>query len=308
MKLRNTLIFAAVILAPCLVSAQTPAAVAAARAAGPQWLAPDAEAEKALNDGLAEAKTSHKRMAVLYEGSWCSLCDGVHEAIHNDPDLPHLLTGYVGVPINVADAAAVQQFAQKIHASLPKDNAMLITVLDSDGALVTTITAPRILEAGHIAPAKLKAILMEFFPGALATEVFAKSLPALAASGKLGWVEFRADWCGWCKKMEKFFQESEAAPILAKYYSVVTVDTEKNEGSERLARRLGSAEGIDGIPWFAVIDAQGKVLATSEGPKGNIGFPDTDVEVAHFFSVLHSTAKGITAVEIETIAKALKTK
>src|ERR1017187_10717544 len=77
-------------------------------------------------------------------------------------------------------------------------------------------------------------LLMEFFPGALATEVFAKSLPALAASGKLGWVEFRADWCGWCKKMEKFFQESEAAPILAKYYSVVTVDTEKNEGSERL--------------------------------------------------------------------------
>jgi thiol-disulfide isomerase/thioredoxin len=308
MKLRNTLVFAAVILAPCLVSAQTPAAAARTRAAGPQWLAPDAETEKALHDGLAAAKNSHKRLAVLYEGSWCTLCDDVHQAIHNDPDLPRLLTGYVGLPINVADAAAVQQFAQKIHANLPKDNAMLITVLDSDGALLTAITAPRILEAGHIAPAKLNRILMEFFPGAPAAEVFAQSLPALAAGGKLGWVEFRADWCGWCKKMEKFFQESEAAPILARYYSVVTVDTEKNEGSEPLARRLGSKDGIDGIPWFAVIDAQGKVLATSEGPKGNIGFPDTDIEVAHFFSVLHSTAKGITAGEIETIAKALKAK
>jgi hypothetical protein len=89
---------------------------------------------------------------------------------------------------------------------------------------------------------------------------------------------------------------------------VVTVDTEKNEGSEPLARRLGSKDGIDGIPWFAVIDAQGKVLATSEGPKGNIGFPDTDIEVTHFFSVLHATAKGITAGEIETITKALKAK
>src|ERR1017187_7350736 len=283
MQLRNPLLFAAVILAPCFVSAQTPAAAAAKRAAGPQWLAPDAEAEKALNDGLAEAKGSHKRLAVLYKGSWCNLCDDVHEAIHNDPDLAHLLTGYVGVPITVADAAAVQQFAQKIRANLPKDNTMLITVLDSDGALVTTITAPRILEAGHIAMAKFKAILMEFFPGAPATEVFAKSLPALAASGKAGWVEFRADWCGWGKKMEKFFQESEAAPILAKYYTVVTVDTEKNEGSEPLARRLGSKDGIDGIPWFAVIDAQGKVLATSEGPKGNIGFPDTDIEGTPFF-------------------------
>jgi thiol-disulfide isomerase/thioredoxin len=309
MKLHKTLVFAAVMLAPYLVSAQTPAAGARTHAAaGPQWLAPDAAAEKALNDGLAEAKSSHKRLAVLYEGSWCTLCDGVHEAIHSDPDLPRLLAGYVGVPIQVADAAAVQQFAQKIHANLPKDNAMLITVLDSDGALVTTITAPRILEAGHVSQARLKAILMEFFPGAPANEVLAGSLAALAANGKLGWVEFRADWCGWCHKMEKLFQESEAAPILAKYYSVVTVDTEKNDGSDQLARRLGSVNGVNEIPWFAAIDQQGKVLATSEGPKGNIGFPDTDVEVAHFFAVLHATAKGITAGEIETIARALKAK
>jgi hypothetical protein len=108
--------------------------------------------------------------------------------------------------------------------------------------------------------------------------------------------------------MEKFFRESDAAPILAKYYTVVTVDTEKNDGSEPLARRLGSKEGIDGIPWFAVIDAQGKVLATSEGPKGNIGYPDSDIEVAHFFKVLNATAKGITDGEIATINKVLKAK
>jgi thiol-disulfide isomerase/thioredoxin len=183
---------------------------------------------------------------------------------------------------------------------------LLITILDSNGALLTTITGPRILDAGHISAAKLKAVLSEFLEGAPADQVYAKALPGLAAAGRLGWVEFRADWCGWCKKMEKFFQTSEAAPILAKYYSVVTVDTEKNDGSEQLARRLGSVNGIDGIPWFAVVDSTGKVLATSEGPKGNIGFPDTDVEVAHFFTILHNTAKGITAEEIGTIQRALK--
>lgn len=308
MKLWNSLVFAAVILAPCLVPAQTPMSPAAVRVGDPQWLAPNAEAEKALNDGLAEAKASHKRLAVLYEGSWCGLCDEVHEAIHTDPDLLHLLTGYVGVPVNVADAGAVREFAKKIHANLPKDNAMLITVLDSEGTLKTTITAARILDAGHVAPAKLKAILMEFFPGVPASEVLAQSLPALSASGESGWVEFRADWCGWCKKMEKLFRESEAAPILAKYYTVVTVDTEKNEGAEQLARRLGSANGVDEIPWFAVIDAQGKVLATSEGPKGNIGYPDTDVELAHFFKVLHATAKGMTDGEIAIINKVFKIK
>ena len=108
--------------------------------------------------------------------------------------------------------------------------------------------------------------------------------------------------------MEKMFQQSDAAPILAKYYTVIAVDTEKNEGSEQLSRRLGSVNGVESIPWFAVIDARGKVLATSEGPKGNIGYPDTDVEVAHFFSALKSTAKGMTASEIETITKAIRAK
>ena len=28
-----------------------------------------------------------------------------------------------------------------------------------------------------------------------------------------------------------------------------------------------------GIPWFAILDAQGKALATSDGPRGNIGYP-----------------------------------
>jgi thiol-disulfide isomerase/thioredoxin len=181
-------------------------------------------------------------------------------------------------------------------------------VLDSEGGVLTTITGARILDAGHVSAAKLKAILTEFVQGAPAEDVFAKSLPALAAIGKTGWVEFRADWCGWCKKMEKLFEQSEAAPFLAKYYSLVKVDTEKNDGSEQLARRLGSVDGIDGIPWFAVIDAKGNVLATSEGPKGNIGFPDTDVEVAHFFAVLRATAKGITPAETETIKTALKAK
>jgi thiol-disulfide isomerase/thioredoxin len=301
MKLRNVVLIAAVFLAPSFMAAQTPSK-------GPQWLAPDAETEKAIQGALANANNSHRRLALLYQGDWCTLCPSVVETIHGDPDFAKLIAGYVGVPVNVADASAVQDFARKIHASLPKDNAMLITLMNPDGSIATTIAAPRILEAGKVAPAKLKAVLMEFMMGPTANEVFAQSLPALESSGKLGWVEFRADWCGWCKKMEKFFRETEATPILAKYFSVVTVDTEKNEGSEALSRKLGSKDGIDGIPWFAVIDAKGKVLATSEGPKGNIGFPDKDYEIEHFFSILHTTAKGITPAEIEVLTKALKAK
>jgi thiol-disulfide isomerase/thioredoxin len=163
------------------------------------------------------------------------------------------------------------------------------------------------MDKGLFAPAKLKAQLSEFLISSPADQVYRQGLASLPA-GKAAWVEFRADWCGWCKKMETRFQVSEAAPVLAKYYSVVSIGTEKNEGSDALAKRLRASKGVDGgIPWFAVVDADGKVLANSEGPKGNIGYPDTDVEVTYFTSVLKSTAKGISDAEVESVLNTIKT-
>jgi thiol-disulfide isomerase/thioredoxin len=140
-----------------------------------------------------------------------------------------------------------------------------------------------------------------------AEETFQKALVALKAGGKLGWVEFRADWCGWCKKMEKFFGEGDTAAVLKKYYLMIPIDYEKAAGAPQLSARLGE-KGNEGLPWFAVVDAGGKPLATSEGPKGNIGFPGNDVENAHFLSVLRATAKGITPGELSLIEKALQAK
>ena len=93
---------------------------------------------------------------------------------------------------------------------------------------------------------------------------------------------------------------------------MIAVDTEKNAGAGQLAKSLGAPQGIEGgIPWFALVDAKGKALITSEGPKGNIGYPDSDVEVAHFLAMLKTTAPGITAGELDTITgtiRALKPK
>jgi len=304
MNLNRTLPLAFVILAPCLVSAQTQAGAMREKPAGPQWLAPDAAAEKTLQDALADARSSHKRLAVMYSGSWCDLCEEITTTVHGDPELMALADHYRPVSITV-DRAALDPFAAGIHGKVPDRNAALITVLDSDGMVVSAIFGPRLLDAGHVSAAKFKAIFKEFTLGAPAEEVLTSSLPALATSNKLGWVEFRADWCGWCHRMEDFFQKTAAAPIMAKYFTVIPVDTEKNEGAEKMSHRLGSPKGIDGIPWFAVVDAKGNVLATSEGPKGNIGFPDSDVEVAHFFSILKKTAPAMTQADIQTLKNAL---
>jgi thiol-disulfide isomerase/thioredoxin len=276
--------------------------------AQPNWFAPDAASKQSLADALAAAQKSNHRLLVLYDGSWCTLCADVHSAAMADPDVPELVhSGYEAVHVTVDDFAGLAQFAQQsLHTKLNQANALLISVLDKDGSVLATLTASRLLDNGHLSTAKLKAQLSEFTIGPPAGEVYRTALASLPA-GKTGWVEFRADWCSWCKKMEKFFQASDAAPVLAKYYQVISIDTEKNPGADELAKSLGAPKGIDGgIPWFAAVDAKGKVLATSEGPKGNIGYPDSEVEVAHFLSVMKTTAPGITAGELDIVANTIK--
>ena len=42
----------------------------------------------------------------------------------------------------------------------------------------------------------------------------------------------------------------------------------------------------DGIPWFAITEPDGTVLAISRGPLGNIGFPASVEEIRHFRQML----------------------
>ena len=83
------------------------------------------------------------------------------------------------------------------------------------------------------------------------------------------------------------------------------IDVDRMKGGKDVDKRLrGGKES--GIPWFAFLDAKGKVLATSEGPKGNVGFPFEPQEIAHFTSMLKATAKRIAPEQIEFLEKALQ--
>jgi hypothetical protein len=61
----------------------------------------------------------------------------------------------------------------------------------------------------------------------------------------------------------------------------------------------------DGIPWFAITEPDGAVLAISRGPLGNIGFPMSVEEIRHFRQMLDRTILRITADELDRIIKSL---
>jgi thioredoxin-related protein len=118
---------------------------------------------------------------------------------------------------------------------------------------------------------------------------------------------FHASWCGWCKKMEASINDSTCRKSFNDNYVIVYLDILENKGKENLE----NAGGIDmlksfggdpagGIPFWVIIDANGKSLGNSYLPpadgskataKDNVGCPAADNEVAYFAGLLKSTSK-----------------
>lgn len=135
--------------------------------------------------------------------------------------------------------------------------------------------------------------------------IYQNGLAALRNSGKAGFFSVSAPGCIWCRRMGQFFSSGDAAEVLQRYYVYIAVDVVNNSGTTDLAKRFGRSED-EGTPWFAVIDAEGKALMTSNASGENIGFPGNDKERAAFLAILRTTAKGITPEELTVIEDGLK--
>lgn len=56
----------------------------------------------------------------------------------------------------------------------------------------------------------------------------------------------------------------------------------------------------------AILDAKGKALVTSDGPKGNIGYPAAPEEIDHFLAMLKGQARHIDAGQLDRIRKSFE--
>lgn len=102
--------------------------------------------------------------------------------------------------------------------------------------------------------------------------------------------------------LEKFLQGQDE--IVDADYVVLTIDVAKMKHGEAVANRLRTTKG-GGIPWMAILSADGQELATSDGPQGNCGYPLEPHEIEHFLNMLRTTAKRITEDDLAKIQAAL---
>jgi hypothetical protein len=97
---------------------------------------------------------------------------------------------------------------------------------------------------------------------------------------------------------------TNVAPVLAKEFVSLKLEADRMIGGKEILRRYQTSEG--GIPWFVFLDGDGNALVTSDGPKGNVGFPAAPHEIAHFRSMLERTKRKLTDADIGALVASLE--
>ena len=83
---------------------------------------------------------------------------------------------------------------------------------------------------------------------------------------KAVFVYFTAEWCGPCQELRRTtWSDRRVAEVLGKSYVPVRIDIDKQPG---LAREYN----VESIPWFGVLDEQGRPVRMSSGWMGTDEF------------------------------------
>ena len=135
-----------------------------------------------------------------------------------------------------------------------------------------------------------------------AEQLLKRELARAESEKKSVLVYLTAEWCGWCHVLEEFLRQHEM--VLRKDYVLVEIDL-GTKHAEDVSKRLRKGRG-GGVPWMGILDPKGNVLVTSDGPKGNIGYPGDPDGISHFAGMLKNTAKRLGPEQIARIEQALK--
>ena len=97
---------------------------------------------------------------------------------------------------------------------------------------------------------------------------------------------------------------TDIAPVLAKDFVTLGIDTDRMAGGNALFTRYSPKGG--GIPWFVFLDGDGRAAVTSDGPKGNVGFPAAPHEIAHFRTMLEQSKRRLTGEDVNALVASLE--
>ena len=149
---------------------------------------------------------------------------------------------------------------------------------------------------------------------ASAEQVLAAAKSVALAEHKPIFLVFGASWCAPCHAMEAFLNDKKIHPILEKYFVLVSLHVQEEQGKHPELNSPGSEKLLGdfggesmGIPFLVFLDEQGQLAINSNRPvKGkpsgeNVGYPAVPVEIDWFMTMLKKTLPALTKADADTI-------
>jgi Thioredoxin-like len=205
--------------------------------------------------------------------------------------------------LRVDPAQLAKEAAAVAERGWPKPAAgeVVLVALDGDQK---TIAAERIALKDVDAAIRAGAEFLKRnrLPAHNAPALLAEARAEAKRSGRRVWVVQGGPRCGPCFRLARWIKDHHAT--IDKDYVVVKLMEGIDEHVTEALAGLPIKSG-DGIPWFAITDPDGAVLATSRGPLGNIGFPSSVEGIRHFRQMLGQTARKLTADDLDRLIKSL---
>lgn len=266
-----------------------------------------ADAKKQIAAALAQAKMNHRRVLVQWGGNWCGWCVKLHELCSSDEKIKHeLLFEYEVVHVDAGrpDGKNVD-LAASYGADVKKNGFPFLTILDSDGTVVVNQETSSLELAdkskmGHDPKRVLDFLTDHQAEAPDANALFQEALSRARQEDKRVFLRFGAPTCVWCRRFDAWMIQPEVAAALSKDFVDLSIDLDRFQHATNLLARYNVQRG-GGTPWFALLDADGKVLADSSAPGGNIGFPQSADELAWLQSMLKKAAVKLTEADIKSL-------
>lgn len=268
-----------------------------------------ADARADIARAVEQAREEHKHVLIMWGGNWCGWCHLLHGTLEGNEGVKTFLDEhYILVMVDSRSNRPLMADLEVEARSVP-----YLTVLDASGTKLTDQATEPLEEGRGHDPEAVMAFLQRYAPAAKAVSPvdspaeasLSKALAILEDSDKRLFVKFSTESCGWCRRLDSFLMDPQVQPVLAKDYAFLDMDQGQLDGAIALRNRLAAKE-TQGVPWFAILDKDGKVLATATGPAGNIGYPAEPEGIDHFLKVLTQSRSSLSDDDLSLIEQKLR--
>ena len=268
----------------------------------------NADASADIAAALARAKDNNRRVLIQWGANWCVWCVRLHELAKKDAKIARTLKyEYDVVLVDIGDWKKNMELAAKYGADLKGSGVPYLTVLDATGKPLANQDTGALEDKPKNAhdPARVLEFLQsKQAPYERAEELLAAAQAQARIEKTQVFLTFGAPWCGWCHKLENWMATPLPKALLAKDFVIRKIDVDRTLGGAELKARHGGKEF--GLPWFCILDAQGKVRGASLDAEGkNIGFPYQDSEIMAFATLLSKVARNLSLGDIDKLQRSL---